>query len=156
MAVRRSPMFGTPNPTGQPNPSGMPMRIPMRPGMTGAPSGPGVGTPGTGMGPVPAVPPPPIQPNAGGPTSPMNIGSMLGTQAGGPGTPGTPGGNMGQAPMAPTSASVSVPLPPWGDSTGVPGTPLQGVDSQGQPDDSNTPSSSSVLMLKLLKQLGHI
>lgn len=95
-------------------------------------------------------PPPPIQPNAGGPTSPMNIGSMLHAQMGNEGNPA--GG------MAPQGPPPREPLPPWGSSQGDPMamTPDAQADG-GQVDSLNTDQSMSPLVhLRMLKAMGRI
>lgn len=87
--------------------------MPARPGMIGAPgNNPAPGMPGPESGAMGGAMgmqvPPPIQPTGGGPTSPMNIGSMLQPDQ----TMGQPGQPGGQTPRT--------PLPPYGDSQGTP------------------------------------
>lgn len=155
----------------------MPGAMPPRPGMTGAPANngmPGGGQPQDGMSGLP-MPPPPIQPEAGGPTSPMNIGSMLTPQQ----SMGMPGGGQPQSPRT--------PLPPWGEPAGMPqpggfgvpdgtdgmpgggsggGNPHGDVNagppgSQGnaymaQGDSPSHAGSPSMVMIRMLKAMGQL
>lgn len=144
----------------------------MAPSPQGAAPAPGAGGPAVAPGsgapqPAPAPLPPPIQPGAGGPTSPLNIRQMLDAKmtpaSGGLSAPGGP------APMT--------PLPPWGDSTGSGARASTGsalrlgyAGGDASPDaslaaDAMQPESSTddtkggmspLVMLRLLKQMGHV
>lgn len=148
--------------------------LPAMPGIGGPSNNPGTpGGPGPqdGMSGMPMAPPP-LQPQGGGPTSPLNIGSMLDPAQQMPGAPGGGGG-----------APERTPLPPWGDSQGAPGVhgaPPDGLPGgathstgygdvdAGAPDHQGTPQpaagaggmshagSPSLVMVRLLKALGQI
>lgn len=159
MAIRRAPG----------NLPGMSMPMAPRPGMTGAPAnnpGPGMPGPQSGASGMPAgpggpgagdpssmmpPPPPPIQPNAGGPTSPMNISDMLTPQ------------------QQPPDYGAKTPLPAWGDSSGTPGTPggTGAAPAPGMPGDPSQDmgggtaaqihaGSPSLVMLRMLRALGQL
>lgn len=159
------PMGATGGMRGAAGPSRMPMqpRIAMgqgapnnpQPGMPGPQSG---GAGGAGMPP----PPPPIpsaQPMAGGPTAPMNAGSMLVNGMGQqPGAPG-PGG-MGSAMAQP---APKTPMPIWaqgGGNTGHAPDPLGdlttgGADPFGLGGSAGAGISPAIL-LQLLKASGRL
>lgn len=177
--------FGNANAAGMG--AGVPTAMPGKPGMTGAPAGPEAMPGGGGAQPNPLgaqFPPPmqaPLQPTAGGPTSPMNIQAMLkakladlpaGGAGGGMGGP-TPGGPTAPAAQAP----VRVPLPQWGDSAGSPmhdptggsgtgmgtgmGMPPEGgaaPDPQGGGDGGGggATGAPSLIMLRLMRAMGQL
>jgi len=155
------------------------MGTPMSPMGSMAPSPTGGTMPGQGMPQPPMPMPMPSQPSAGGPTSPMNIQSMLsprqqpGQSPAGPGMGGGAGGGSG--PGGPTRVPP-VPLPQWGDSAGTPGTmpgmqpgasadlgpvgpgtgPASGIQGLGGEGAGQADPHSPLVFLKLLKALGQV
>lgn len=147
---------------GGPGGPGGPMQP--RPPMTGAPAGNANPQAQNGSPMQPPAVPPPIEPTAGGPTSPFNIQSMLQTNRGN-------AGGMSAGPMGPQQPTRRAPLTPWGDSQGKPaGTMSNTGDDLGHPADQNgpgmnamqqgtdatDPSKSPLVMLRLMKALGKI
>lgn len=131
-----------------------------RPPMTGAPAG---NANPNAMNGIPMAPPP-VQPTAGGPTSPFNIQSMLQTNRGNAGGGGAaPGGADPQAPQR-------RPLMPWGNSHGEPAgggdqgqapmafggaegaSPGMGAPNGGMDD----PTKGPLVMLRLMKAMGQL
>lgn len=105
----------------------------------GGPAIPRPPMPMGGPGQVPMTP----QPQAGGPTAPGNINSMLQTNA----------GNAGGQPGSPQRQ----PLPPWGDSQGTSDPATAGVPMMGSgaaPPESGSEMGNPAVLLKLLKSMG--
>lgn len=162
MPVRRMPqmgagpaaaMAGGMAPGGRPGGGGG-MRMP-RPAMTGAPTG---NANPNAMNGIPMAPPP-IDPSAGGPTSPFNIDQMLKTNQGNAG--GSTNAQPGSGPQQPVRRTS---MPPWGDSQGKP-TMDAGTGASADPTmggaaptgvDANDPSQGPLVMLRLLKAMGKV
>lgn len=140
--------------------AGAPPSGPMmpRPPMTGAPTGNANPNAQNGSPMIPQAPPP-IQPTAGGPTSPFNIQKMLQTNMGNAGGMSGPSSD----PMSAIAAQPvrRAPMPSWG-APGQAGSSA-GTDTMNAPPGAGAmggkmgdPSQGPLVMLRMLKAMGQI